>query len=84
MGTGATGQTIQGVKINAVLEDPFYRNSSDSFFIQATDMIAYTLKEQEFPTTARKKLNADRIFTNMLSGSCFKSSFSDKDGIIRI
>ncbi|HSY60714.1 MAG TPA: DUF3800 domain-containing protein [Cytophaga sp.] len=83
MGTGATGQNIPGIRIGWVIEDPFYRNSSDSFFIQATDMIAYTLKEQEFPLTARKKYNADKIFKNMLSDMCFKSSNASADRIIR-
>lgn len=84
MGTGATGQTVPGVRIGWVIEDPFYRVSSDSFFIQATDMIAYTLKEQEFPLSSRKKHNADRIFKNLLSASCFKSSNSEEDKIIRL
>jgi Protein of unknown function (DUF3800) len=84
MGTGATGQTVLGVRIGWVIEDPFYRVSSDSFFIQATDMIAYTLKEQEFPLSSRKKHNADRIFKNLLSASCFKSSNSGEDKIVRL
>jgi len=84
MGTGATGQHIPGVKIGWVIEDPFYRNSSDSFFIQAVDMIAYTLKEKEFPLSARKKFNADLIFKKMLSGSCFKSNNAGEDQLIRL
>jgi hypothetical protein len=84
LGTGATGQSIPGVRIGWVIEDPFYRVSSDSFLIQAADMIAYTLKEQEFPITARKKFNADRIFRNMLSKSCFRSVHAEEDGIIRL
>jgi hypothetical protein len=84
MGTGATGQTVPGVRIGWVIEDPFYRNSSDSFFIQATDMIAYTLKEQEFPIAARKKHNADRIFENVLAKSCYKSSNTGDDRLVRI
>jgi len=84
MGTGATGQTVPGARIGWVIEDPLYRISSDSFFIQATDMIAYTLKEQEFPLTSRKKYNADRIFNNLLAGSCFKSINSGDDKIVRL
>lgn len=84
MATGATGQTIPGVRIGWILEDPFYRNSHDSLFIQAADMIAYTLKEQEFPLTARKKFNADRIFKNLLIASCYSSSNADEDNIIRL
>lgn len=46
-------------------------------------MAAYTLKEQELPKASRKKLNADKIFDNCLSKSCYQSSASDADGIIR-
>jgi hypothetical protein len=82
MGTGATGQTIQSVRIGWVIEDPFYRISSDSFFIQAADMLAYTLKEYCFPMAARKKHNADRIFKNMLLDSCFRSAKAEETGLI--
>lgn len=82
MGTGATG--IPGIRIGWVIEDPFYRNSADSFFTQAADMIAYTLKEKEFPMASRKKHNADLIFKNMLLANCFNSSNADPDSIIRL
>lgn len=83
MGTGASGERIPNVRIGWVLEDPIFRVSSDSMFIQSADVIAYTLKEKEFPQTSRKKYNADKIFKNKLEKVCFKSVNSDEDGIVR-
>jgi len=84
LGTGASGENIPDIRIGWVLEDPIFRISSDSMFIQSADLAAYTLKEKEFPQTSRKKFNADRIFQRKLSEVCFKSNIADADGIIRV
>ena len=81
MGTGSVEDFTPGIKINQVIEDPIFRVSADSIFIQAADVIAYTLKEKEFPQTSRKKYNADRIFTNKLKKVCYCSSIVN-EGII--
>lgn len=81
MGTGSTRDFVPGIIVNQVIEDPIFRVSSDSIFIQAADVIAYTLKEKEFPQTSRKKYNADRIFTNKLKRVCYCSNFVN-EGII--
>lgn len=83
LGTGASGESIPDIRIGWVIEDPIFRISSDSMFIQSADLAAYTLKEKEFPQTSRKKYNADRIFQKKLSPVCFKSKVADEDGIIR-
>jgi len=83
LGTGASGESIPDVRIGWVIEDPIFRISSDSMFIQSADVVAYTLKEKEFPQISRKKYNADRIFQKKLSPVCFKSKVADEDGIIR-
>jgi hypothetical protein len=81
MGTGSPEGFIPGIKVTQVIEDPIFRVSADSIFIQAADVIAYTLKEKEFPQTSRKKYNADRIFTNKLKKVCYSSSIVN-EGII--
>ena len=83
MGTGSSGQSIPGVHIDWIIEDPIYRVSSDSSFVQAADVVAYALKEQEFPITSRKKFNADRIFKNLLLNNCVSSTFAGEDKVIR-
>jgi len=52
-------------------------------FIQSADVIAYTLKEKEFPQASRQKHQAHKIFKKKLMGVCFKSRIADDDGIIR-
>jgi hypothetical protein len=84
LGTGASGETVPEVRIGWVVEDPIFRVSSDSFFVQSADLVAYTLKEQEFPSGSRKKFNADRIFRKQLKNACFKSTIADEEGIVRI
>jgi hypothetical protein len=83
LGTGSSGDTIPGIRIGWIIEDPIFRVSADSIFIQSADVIAYSLKEREFPSTARKKFNADRVFTSKLLNRCFISAIGDEDGIIR-
>lgn len=84
LGTGASGETIPDARIGWVIEDPIFRASKDSMFIQSTDVVAYTLKEMEFPQASRKKFNADRIFSGRLSPILYHSKISDSDGIIRV
>ncbi len=83
LGTGASGDSIVGIRISRVIEDPIFRISSDSIFIQSADVVAYTLKESQFSQASRKKYQADRIFTRKLKRICFASSLTDVDGIIR-
>ncbi|MDB5209811.1 MAG: hypothetical protein JWQ30_638, partial [Sediminibacterium sp.] len=83
LGTGASGETIPDVRIGWVLEDPIFRVSGDSVFIQAADVVAYALKEKEFPQASRKKYYADRIFQKKLQQVCFQSKNADADGTIR-
>lgn len=84
LGTGASGETIPGIRIGCIIEDPIFRVSADSIFIQSTDVIAYTLKEKMFPRGSRRKYNADKIFDRRIAGALYNSSIADKDGIIRI
>lgn len=82
LGTGATGEAETDIRITRVIEDPIFRVSCDSMFIQAADVVAYSLKEFAFPKGARKKFNADRIFTRSLKDRCFKSALSNEMGIV--
>lgn len=81
---GVSDQSVEIEEMKWILEDPVYKNSADSMFIQSADAIAYTIKEKEFPQAARKKFNADLIFKRKLLNNCYKSHVSDDDGIIRV
>jgi hypothetical protein len=84
LSTGSSGVTIPNIRIAKIIEDPFFQVSSESLFIQAADVIAYTLKEKEFPQAARRKYQAHKIFDRKLIGLCYQSPVSGEDGIIRV
>jgi hypothetical protein len=84
LGTGSSGVTIPGVRIAKIIEDPFFQVSSESLFIQSADVVAYTLKEKEFPKAARQKFQAHRIFERKLLKLCHLSFVAEEDGIIRL
>lgn len=84
LSNGVDDQHNQVEKLKWILEDPVYKNSADSMFIQSADVVAYTIKEKEFPQAARKKFNADLIFKRRLLANCYKSHISEDDGIIRV
>jgi len=83
-GTGVSDQGSGIEPIKWILEDPIYKVSTDSMFVQSADLVAYTLKEQEFPQTARFKYQANLIFKRKLAANCYVSTVSGKDGIIRL
>ena len=48
LGTGASGISVPGIKIARIIEDPVFRISTDSMFIQSADVIAYTLQPTQY------------------------------------
>jgi hypothetical protein len=84
LGTGVSDQQSGVEKINWILEDPFYKVSHESMFIQSADVTCYTIKEKEFPQASRKKYDADLIFKRKLAANCYVSHVSGADGIIRL
>lgn len=56
LGTGVSGENIPNIRIGWVLEDPIFRVSSDSIFIQSADVIAYTLKEKRVSANIKKEI----------------------------
>ena len=43
--------------IDNIIEDPFSRNSNQSYFIQTVDVIAHLLYRKEYPKGSLKKFN---------------------------
>jgi len=84
LGTGSSGVTIPNIRIAKIIEDPFFQISSESLFIQAADVIAYTLKEKEFSQASRRKFQAHKIFDRKLLKLCYPSTVAEPDGIIRL
>jgi len=84
LGTGASGEVVKDARIGWIIEDPIFRVSTDSMFIQSADVVVYCLKEREFPKGSREKHDADKIFGKRLSKRLFKSKYGDEEGIVRL
>ncbi|CAM1348419.1 DUF3800 domain-containing protein [Tenacibaculum crassostreae] len=69
--------------INNILEDPFSRNSNQSYFIQTVDVIAHLLYRKEFPKGSLKKFGLEYQFNKLEPILLKKASKSDDLGIVR-
>ncbi len=69
--------------INNILEDPFSRNSNQSYFIQTADVIAHLLYRKEFPKGSLKKFGLENQFSKIEPILLKKASRSDDFGIVR-
>ena len=67
-------QTLENGAIDRVLEDPFFKKSDQSYFIQLSDFCAYALLRQERPIASKTKYGLDQAF-NLLE--------SISEGVIR-
>ena len=67
-------QTLENGAIDRILEDPFFKQSDQSYFIQLSDFCAYALLRQERPIASKTKYGLDQAF-NLLE--------SISEGVIR-
>jgi hypothetical protein len=66
-----------------VVEDPNFRTSGDSFFVQAADLIAFLLYQQECPSSYMKKKSGHNYFKRLEPILCKVASSTDRLGIVR-
>jgi hypothetical protein len=77
------GNSWRNIPLERILEDPFFKDSSRSYFIQAADFVAYALLRQEHQLPSRNKYGIQEAF-NLLESALFTgASRRDPRGIIR-
>jgi len=78
-----TGQSWKNVPLDRVVEDPFFKDSAQSYFVQLVDLSAYALLRRERPIPSKTKYGLDTAF-NILSPILVREARPrDPDGIIR-
>jgi len=78
-----TGKARKNIPIDRIIEDPFFKKSSQSYIIQLADFCAYALLRRENPIPSKTKYGLDQAF-KLLSGILVReASTRDPDGIIR-
>lgn len=55
-------QALKDGAIDRILEDPFFKQSDQSYFIQLSDFCAYALLRQERPIASKTKYGLDQAF----------------------
>jgi Protein of unknown function (DUF3800) len=60
-----TGTATKNIPAAQFLEDPFFKNSADSYFIQVVDFCAYALLRMERPIPTRTVLGYDTMYEEL-------------------
>ncbi|RKU22810.1 hypothetical protein C6503_03340 [Candidatus Poribacteria bacterium] len=55
-------QTLKNGAIDRILEDPFFKQSDQSYFIQLSDFCAYALLRREHPIESKTRYGLDQAF----------------------
>ncbi len=77
------GRQWRNIPLERIIEDPFFKQSSRSYFIQAADFTAYSLLRQESQLESRNRYGIHEAF-NVLEQALFTgANRRDPRGIIR-
>ena len=76
-------QTAKNGAIDRILEDPFFKQSDQSYFIQLSDFCAYALLRREHPVESKTKYGLDQAFNLLKPIFVPEASPCDSEGIIR-
>ncbi len=78
-----TGAAWKNIPLDRIVEDPFFKESSQSYFVQFVDFAAYALLRRERPLPSKSKYDLDKAFSALDSILVREASRRDPEGIIR-
>jgi hypothetical protein len=78
-----SGETHKNIPIERIIEDPFYKDSRHSYFIQLVDCCAYALLRRENPVASKTKYGIDKAFAVLSPILVREATKYDPEGIIR-
>lgn len=78
-----SGAFWKNMPLERVVEDPFFKDSSQSYFIQLVDFCAYALLRRENPLPSKSKYALDKAFTHLHPILVTEATRKDPEGIIR-
>lgn len=84
-GRWGDGSLTRNITTDRIIEDPIFKRSDRSYFIQLVDCVAFALLKREvMPTPNIARYGIDKMFEQTLSGVCFRAaSPRDPLGIVR-
>ena len=75
---------FRNLQLKTIIEDPCFRDSRHSYFIQACDLLAYLLKQRLDPNKYMKKKGANTYFQLVDPILCKVAASTDPQGIVRL
>ncbi len=78
------GPGSRNLQIRTIVEDPFFKDSAESFFIQSADLIAYLLYQKFSPNAYMRRKSGQNYFNRLEPILCKVASSSDPQGIVRL
>ena len=79
-----TKNTCKNIPIERIIEDPFFKDSQQSYLIQMADFCAYSLLRREKPLPSKTKYGLDEAFNLLKPILVTEASTRDPEGIIRL
>jgi len=78
-----TGELTRNIPIDRIVEDPVFKPSDQSYFLQLADFAAYALLRREFTLESKSRLGLNRAFEVLEPILVKEASRKDPYGIIR-
>lgn len=78
------GPGYRNQMLSYTIEDPNFRSSADSFFIQAADLTAYLLYQNICPNSYMKKKQGNNYFLKLNSILCKVATRANQYGIVNL
>lgn len=80
----AYGRGYRNLKFSNITEDPSFRNSQHSYFIQAVDLCAFLLYQRIHPNRYMQRTGGQAYFNRLDPILCKVAAPRDPDGIVRL
>jgi hypothetical protein len=82
-GVWPEGTAMRNIPIDRIIEDPFFKPSQQSYFIQLVDFCAYALLRREHPVPSKTRYGIHKAFDLLREILVLEASPRDPEGIIR-
>jgi len=76
-----SGSTTKSIPLSSIVEDPIFKDSAGSYFIQLADFCAYALLRMERPIASRSCLGYDTAFEELREATRVITNRSDPRGM---
>lgn len=79
-----SGEKSKNIPLENIIEDPVFKQSNKSYFIQLCDFVAYALLRREMPIASKTKYGYNLSFNHLNRVLVKEATRNDPEGIIRV